>query len=93
MSQFVNPAMARAGFLAVGISVRHTGQAVPAQLHDVQAAVRWLRRNPLGLPVDPERIGIWGQSAGGHLAAMAGVNPEGLCAPTNHLDRPNAVDP
>ncbi|MFD3406404.1 prolyl oligopeptidase family serine peptidase [Kribbella sp. NPDC058693] len=74
MLPFVNPAMARAGFVAVGISVRDSGQAVfPAQLDDVQAAVRWLRRNPLGLPIDPERIGIWGQSAGGHLAAMAGL--------------------
>ncbi|MFI5694255.1 prolyl oligopeptidase family serine peptidase [Kribbella sp. NPDC051586] len=78
MLPFVNPAMARAGFLAVGISVRHSGQAIfPAQLEDVQAAVRWLRRNPLGLPVNPERIGIWGQSAGGHLAAMAGAKPSG----------------
>jgi acetyl esterase/lipase len=76
MLPFVNPAMARAGFLAVGISVRNSGQAVfPAQLHDVQAALRWLRVNPLGLPVDPGRIGLWGQSAGGHLTAMAGLNP------------------
>lgn len=71
---FANPALARAGFLTVAISVRHSGQALfPAQLHDVQAALSWLRLNPLGLPVDPDRIGIWGQSAGGHLAAMAGL--------------------
>src|SRR3954471_24869819 len=57
MLPFVNPAMARGGFLAVGISVRHSGQAVfPAQLEDVQAAVNWLRRNALGLPVDGEHI-------------------------------------
>jgi dipeptidyl aminopeptidase/acylaminoacyl peptidase len=75
MLPFVGPAMARAGFLAVAISVRHSGQAVfPAQLEDVQAAVRWLRRNPLGLPVDVDHIGVWGQSAGGHLAAMAGLS-------------------
>lgn len=71
---FANPALARAGFLTVAISVRHSGEACfPAQLHDVQAAVRWLRLNPLGLPVDPDHIGVWGQSAGGHLAAMAGL--------------------
>ncbi|MER7250619.1 prolyl oligopeptidase family serine peptidase [Kribbella sp. NPDC000426] len=75
MLPFVGPAMARAGFLAVGISVRHSGQAVfPAQLEDVQAAVSWLRRNPLGLPVDGDHIGVWGQSAGGHLASMAGLS-------------------
>ncbi|MGZ0148576.1 prolyl oligopeptidase family serine peptidase [Kribbella sp. WER1] len=42
-------------------------------LHDVRAALRWIERNPLGLPVDPRRVGIWGQSAGGHLAAVAGL--------------------
>ncbi|WP_327640143.1 prolyl oligopeptidase family serine peptidase [Kribbella sp. NBC_00482] len=72
---FANPALARAGFLTVAISVRHTGQAIfPAQLHDVHAALDWLHRNPLGLPIDPDRIGIWGQSAGGHLAALAGLS-------------------
>ncbi|MGW6201538.1 alpha/beta fold hydrolase [Kribbella sp. NPDC055110] len=71
---FANPVLARAGFLTVAISVRHTGQAIfPAQLHDVHAALDWLHRNPLGLPVDPDRIGVWGQSAGGHLAALAGL--------------------
>lgn len=75
---FANPALARAGFLTVAISVRHTGQAIfPAQLHDVHAALDWLHRNPLGLPIDPDRIGIWGQSAGGHLAALAGLTYRG----------------
>jgi acetyl esterase/lipase len=71
---FANPALARAGLLTVAISVRHSGQAVfPAQLHDVQAALRWIHLNPIGLPIDPDRVGIWGQSAGGHLAALAGL--------------------
>ena len=71
---FANPALARAGFMTVAISVRHSGQAVfPAQLHDVQAALRWLRVTPRGFPFDPDRVGVWGQSAGGHLAAMAGL--------------------
>jgi len=78
MLPFANPALTQAGFLTVAISVRHSGQAIfPAQLHDVQAALSWLRLNPLGLPVDPDRIGVWGHSAGGHLAAMAGLNPSG----------------
>ncbi|MFF0345587.1 alpha/beta hydrolase fold domain-containing protein [Kribbella sp. NPDC004875] len=73
---FANPALARAGFLTIAVSVRHSRQArFPAQLHDVQAALRWLRRNPLGLPVNPDSVGVWGHSAGGHLAAMAGLKP------------------
>lgn len=72
---FANPVLARAGFLTIAISVRHSGQAVfPAQLDDVQAALRWVHRNPLGLPIDPGRVGVWGQSAGGHLAALAGLH-------------------
>jgi acetyl esterase/lipase len=40
----------------------------PLPLHDLKAAVRWLRANSAALALDPARIGIWGQSAGGHLA-------------------------
>ncbi len=42
----------------------------PAQLHDVKAAVRWLRANADTLPVDPDRIIASGNSAGSHLALM-----------------------
>lgn len=74
MLPFANPLLAEAGFLTVAPSLRHSGQAVfPAQLDDIRATLRWLRQNPLGLPIDGDRIGIWGQSAGGHLAAMAGL--------------------
>lgn len=40
----------------------------PLPLHDLKAAVRWLRANSAALALDPSRIGIWGQSAGAHLA-------------------------
>lgn len=45
----------------------------PAQIHDVKAAVRFLRANAVALGLDPERIGITGGSSGGHLAALAGT--------------------
>jgi acetyl esterase/lipase len=58
-------------------------QAVwPTNLWDCKNAVRWLRKNAGRLGVDPERIGVAGGSAGGHLAAMValtmpmdGLNP------------------
>ena len=45
----------------------------PAQIEDVKAAVRWLRANAATHRLDPSRIGVFGTSAGGHLAAMLGT--------------------
>jgi len=45
----------------------------PQNLHDCMTAVRWLRKNAERLQVNPERIGVIGGSAGGHLAAMLAV--------------------
>lgn len=47
----------------------------PAAVEDAKCAVRWVRANAAKMHVDPERIGVWGQSAGGHLAAMVGLTP------------------
>ena len=56
------------------IAYRLTGEAVwPAQIHDCKAAIRWLRANAEELNIDPERIVVYGTSAGGHLVAMLGV--------------------
>lgn len=45
----------------------------PAQIEDVKCAVRWLRAHAADYNLDPQRIGAWGGSAGGHLAALLGV--------------------
>lgn len=45
----------------------------PAQLEDVKCAVRFLRANAATYQIDAQRIGTWGCSAGGQLAALAGV--------------------
>lgn len=63
------------GYSIASISYRLTQQAkFPAQIHDVKAAVRWLRANADKYGYDPERIAVAGSSAGGHLAAMLGVS-------------------
>jgi acetyl esterase/lipase len=49
----------------------------PAQLVDVQAAIRWLRHHAVTLKLDPARFATLGESAGGHLAAMAALTGEG----------------
>ena len=46
----------------------------PAQIHDVKAAVRWLRAHAGEFRHDPERIGALGDSSGGHLAALLGTS-------------------
>lgn len=69
-----NRILAEAGFFTVSISYRFSSEATfPAQIHDVKAAIRWVRANAHRYGVDPQRIGIWGHSAGGHLAALAAV--------------------
>ncbi len=67
-------AFARGGYFACTISYRLSGQAVfPAQIHDVKSAVRFIRAHAEELAIDPNRIGVWGHSAGGHLSALLGV--------------------
>lgn len=66
-----NATLVAHGFFTVSISYRLSTVAKwPAALHDGKAAVRWLRAHTDEYGVDPERIGVWGHSAGGHLAAM-----------------------
>ncbi|MEU9374392.1 alpha/beta hydrolase [Streptomyces sp. NPDC048255] len=63
-----------AGLALVSIDYRHSLEApFPAQLHDVKAAIRYVRAFAGVLGIDPDRIGVWGESAGGHLAALAGL--------------------
>ena len=74
--------LAQAGFVVATVDYRLSGEArFPAQLHDVKAAVRWLRGNAERLGVDPARLVTWGESAGGHLAMLAG-----LCGDRAELD-------
>lgn len=63
------------GYAVASISYRFSQHAVfPAQIHDVKAAVRWLRAHAGEYGYDPERIGVSGESAGGHLAALLGLS-------------------
>ena len=62
--------LASGGYFAATISYRLSDVAqFPAAVHDCKAAIRFLRANAKRLAIDPDRIGVWGHSAGGHLAA------------------------
>ena len=66
--------LAQRGFVAATASYRLAPKyQFPAAVHDVKAAVRWLRANADKYQIDPQRIGVTGDSAGGHLAQFLGV--------------------
>jgi acetyl esterase/lipase len=63
------------GYIVVSIDYRLSGKApFPAQIEDCKAAIRWLRANAATYHIDPDHIGAWGRSAGGHLAALLGTS-------------------
>jgi acetyl esterase/lipase len=69
--------MAKHGFVIASVQYRLSNEAMfPAQLEDVKAAIRYLRKNAARYHIDPEHSGIMGESAGGHLSSMAGVTGE-----------------
>lgn len=68
------PLLLERGIALVAIEYRWSSDAIfPAQIHDCKAAVRWLRANAAAYNIDPDRIGVWGASSGGHLAALMGT--------------------
>lgn len=63
------------GFAVASINYRLSQHAIfPAQIEDCKAAIRWLRAHAHKYGIDPDRIGVWGASAGGHLAALLGTS-------------------
>ena len=69
--------LAENGYAVASVEYRISAKATfPAQLEDVKAAIRYIRAHADQLCVDPNRIAIMGESAGGHLAALTGVTGE-----------------
>lgn len=80
------------GFAMASIEYRLTPAVTfPSNVEDVKTAVRWLRANAPLHNLDPGRICLWGTSAGGHLAAVAGLAPKGTFEGTDNLDQSSAV--
>lgn len=83
---------ARDGFAMASIEYRLTPSIVfPANVEDVRTAVRWLKANAGAHALDPERICLWGTSAGGHLAAVAALAPRGMFEGTDNLNYASTV--
>lgn len=82
-------------YIGVSIGYRLTDEVQwPGQIHDCKAAIRWLRAHAEEYGLDPERIGAFGSSAGGHLVSVLGTSGavpamEGHIGP--HLDQSSRV--
>ena len=66
--------MLERGYVVVSVGYRLSDEAIfPAAIADCKAAVRWVRANAETHGIDPNRVGVWGSSAGGHLVALLGT--------------------
>lgn len=92
----VTPFVASGKYAGASIGYRLSAEAQwPSQIHDCKAAIRFLRAHAKEYGIDPDRIAVWGSSAGGHLVAMLGVSQgvEGLEGEVgSHLDQSSRVN-
>lgn len=65
-------ALAAAGFVVAAAEYRTVPDTFPAPVIDGKAAVRYLREHAAEYGIDPSRIGVLGDSAGGYMAQMLG---------------------
>jgi acetyl esterase/lipase len=87
-----NRFFAQDGFAMASIEYRLTPSVTfPSNAEDVKTAIRWLRTNADRYGLNPRKIGLWGTSAGGHLAAIAGLTPAGMFEGEGNLGRSSGV--
>ncbi|MBV9117864.1 MAG: alpha/beta hydrolase [Acetobacteraceae bacterium] len=70
-----NEALAGAGFFVAAINFRHGPDGYPTSLADINYATRWVKEHASELRVRPDRVGLSGNSSGGHLAMLAAMRP------------------
>jgi acetyl esterase/lipase len=85
--------LAAKGYVVASLNYRLSGEApFPAAEKDVKTALRWLRARATDYRMNPAKAGVWGGSAGGHLAALAAVTcREPSLDPVGPV-RPGAID-
>lgn len=69
-------ALAKAGFVVASVEYRVVPHVFPAPIIDAKAAIRYLKKHAAHLGIDPKRIGVIGDSAGGWLAQMVAMTPK-----------------
>ena len=84
------------GYAVISVNYRLSSEAIfPAAVNDIKAAIRWIKANSEEYNLDAENIAVWGDSAGGNLAAMIGttgaLDAIGENDNTENLDYSSAV--
>jgi acetyl esterase/lipase len=70
-------ATAQQGYFGATIQIRTSGEAhFPAQIEDAKCAIRFLRAKAKEYNIDTNRIGVWGDSSGGHISALVGLTAD-----------------
>jgi acetyl esterase/lipase len=75
-TQGLDETLAKNGFVVASLNFRHAADGYPSSLVDINFGVRWVKARARELNIHPQRIGIAGQSSGGHLAMLAAMRPD-----------------
>lgn len=67
--------LAASGLVTIALDFRHAEDGYPNSLIDINYAIRWVKANSAKLGVRADRIGLCGQSSGGHLAMLSAMRP------------------
>lgn len=84
--------LALSGFVVASVQYRTSNEAqFPAQLQDVKAAIRYLKANAERYRINPKKFGVMGESAGGHLSALAALANKKSFDVGENLDQSSSV--
>jgi acetyl esterase/lipase len=72
------------GLAVAALDFRQAADRYPSSLADINYAIRWIKAHATDLRIDPLRVGLAGQSSGGHLAMLAAMRP----SDSRYLDVP-----
>jgi acetyl esterase/lipase len=92
--QYWGPYLAERGFAGFTISYRLTKpgrKTFPEAVHDVRAAVQFMRGSAKELRLDPDRFALWGNSAGAQLAALVALAGDSSLFAGAYLQDPHAA--